>query len=149
LAQTGDSREWELTCIRAGNSVWPEEYLFENSRPHIYCKAVHLAASTVVSWVLAFSSDLPRAPNDVFEAGKGPDGTGSQERLVAAICLLSSCSSTTKGNTNPSSPTKVSCYPRAFVLGSLIIKGTQMPQPLKGLSLHFGGFMGRVGWGGA
>lgn len=69
-------------------TVWPEEYLFENSRPHIYCKAVHLAASTIVSWVLAFSSDLPRAPNDVFEAGKGPDGTGSQERLVAAISAL-------------------------------------------------------------
>lgn len=59
-------------------------------------RALHLAASTIASWVLAFSSDLPRAQSDVFEAGKGPDGTGSQERLVAEISLLSSCSSTKK-----------------------------------------------------
>lgn len=127
--------------------MWPENTSLRIQDLTYAARTVHLAASTIVSWVLAFSSDLPRAQSDVFEAGKGPDGTSSQERLVAAISLLSSFSSTTKGNTNPSSPTKGSCYPRAFVVGSWIARGTQRPQPLEGLSLCFGGFMGRVGWG--
>lgn len=74
----------------------PEEYLSENSRPHIYCKGHALATSAVVPWVLALSSDLPRAENDVFEADVGLGGAGSQERLVAAISLLLPCVSIKK-----------------------------------------------------
>lgn len=74
----------------------PEEYLSENSRPHIICKGHALATSAVVPWVLALSSDLPRAENDVFEADVGLDGAGSQEELVAAISLLLPCVSIKK-----------------------------------------------------
>lgn len=46
--------------------------------------------------MLALSSDLPRAENDVFEADVGLDGAGSQEELVAAISLLLPCVSIEK-----------------------------------------------------
>lgn len=66
----------------------------QNSRPHIHCKGHALAASAVVPWVLALSSDLPRAESDVLEADVGPDGAGNQKRVVAGVSLLSFCSST-------------------------------------------------------
>lgn len=48
-----------------------------------------------------------------------------------------------KGNTNSSSATKVSYY-----LGAFVIRGTQMPQPLEGLSFTFLGYYGKstLGW---
>lgn len=110
-------------------TLCPEEYLSENSRPHIHCKGHTLAASAVVPWVLALSSDLPRAESDVFKADVGSDGAGSQKRLVAAVSLLSSCLSTKKQNTNPSSPTQMSCCPRAFVSWNLVTRRTQMLWP--------------------
>lgn len=71
-------------------------------------RARYLTASSIISWVLALSSDLPRAQSDVFEAVAGPGGVGSQERLVAAISLSYSAHQLKKGNTTP--PPQPKCH---------------------------------------
>lgn len=74
-------------------TLCPEEYLSELKTSHTL-QGHALAASAVVPWVLALSSDLPRAESDVLEADVGPDGAGNQKRVVAGVSLLSFCSST-------------------------------------------------------
>lgn len=75
----------------------PEEYTSLRIQDLTYAARVtYLAASAIIPWVLALSSDFPRAESDVFEADAGLDGVGSPERLVAVASLLSSCLSTKK-----------------------------------------------------
>lgn len=54
-----------------------------------------------------------------------------------------------KGNTNPSSPTEVLCYPKTLVLQSLVTRGNSDVSATEGAFKIFWGMMGRVGGNGA
>lgn len=72
MVWTGDFGKSSLAFGK--ETVCSEEYLFENSRPHICCKG-HMPCS--LSWrllVLAFSSHVPGDQCDVLEPD--PDARG-------------------------------------------------------------------------
>lgn len=123
-------------------AMCPQEYLSEHLRPHKCGKAMGLAASAGISWVLALSSDLARALSNVFEAGAGPDGAGSQETPDCNLSALIPAQHGSKGNTEPSSATEMPCCLRALVCG---VGSLEKPRHL----FTFWGCHGKRGWLGA